>query len=49
MPEGSRNAKGQQKVIDTKTGKTRWINMREGRVKSSTGIPVKPSGGQDGA
>jgi len=36
------NAKGQKKVIDPQTGKVRFINMREGRVASPTGIPVKP-------
>jgi hypothetical protein len=36
------NAKGQKKVIDPVTGKTRWITMREGKVQSPTGVPVKP-------
>lgn len=42
IPEGGVNAKGQKKVIDKQTGKTRFINMKEGRVASPKGIPVKP-------
>lgn len=36
------NDKGQKKVIDPITKKTRWITMREGKVKSPTGVPIKP-------
>jgi len=36
------NAKGQKKVIDPKSGKIRFIDMKNGMVQSSTGIPVKP-------
>lgn len=43
--EGSVNDKGQKKVIDPATGDVRWINMREGRVQSPNGIPVKPEQG----
>jgi hypothetical protein len=46
MAEGGVNAKGQQKTIDKKTGKTRWINMREGKVMGPAGVPVKPGSGQ---
>jgi len=42
MPPGGVNAKGQQKVIDPKTGKTRWIDRKSGMVQSATGVPVKP-------
>jgi hypothetical protein len=42
MPPGAINAKGQQKVIDPKTGKTRFIDRKQGMVQSSTGVPVKP-------
>jgi hypothetical protein len=40
--EGALNDKGQKKVTDPITGKTRWITMREGKVQSPTGVPVKP-------
>ena len=40
--EGAVNDKGQKKIIDPITGKTRWITMREGKVKSPTGVPIKP-------
>lgn len=40
--EGAINEKGQRKVTDPVTGEIRWINMREGRVLSPTGVPVKP-------
>jgi hypothetical protein len=43
---GAVNAKGQKKVIDPVTGKTRWITMREGKVQSPTGVPVKPEPGE---
>ena len=42
MPEGAVNGKGQKKVLDPKTGKVRWINMKNGMVQSPTGIPIKP-------
>lgn len=45
--EGAVNAKGQKKVIDPVTKKTRWITMREGKVKSPTGVPVKPEQAED--
>lgn len=45
-PPGAINEKGQQKVIDPKTGKTRWIDRKQGMVQSATGVPVKsPSRG----
>jgi hypothetical protein len=49
MPAGAINANGQQKVIDPKTGKTRWIDRKQGMVQSSTGVPVKsPTRGNGG-
>jgi len=42
MWEGAVNDKGQKKVIDPITKKTRWITMRDGKVQSPTGVPVKP-------
>lgn len=42
MMPGGVNGKGQKKVIDPVTGKVRWITMREGKVQSPTGVPVKP-------
>jgi len=46
MPPGAINAQGQQKVLDLKTGKTRWIDRKQGMVQSATGIPIKsPSRG----
>lgn len=42
MAPGGVNAKGQQKVIDPKTGKTRWIDRKQGMVQSTTGVPIKP-------
>lgn len=48
-PPGAINAKGQQKVIDPKTGKTRWIDRKQGMVQSTTGVPIKsPKRGNDG-
>jgi len=45
-PPGAINEKGQQKVIDPKTGKTRWIDRKQGMVQSPTGVPIKsPSRG----
>lgn len=44
LPPGAINAKGQQKVIDPKTGKTRFIDRKQGMVQSPTGVPVKPPG-----
>jgi len=40
-PPGAINSKGQQKVIDPKTGKTRWIDRKQGMVQSATGVPIK--------
>ena len=49
LPPGAINAKGQQKVIDPKTGETRFIDRKKGMVQSPTGVPVKPpSRGNDG-
>lgn len=42
MAPGSINVKGQQKVIDPKTGDTRWIDRKQGMVQSPTGVPIKP-------
>jgi hypothetical protein len=42
MPPGAVNAKGQQKVIDPKTGKTRWIDRKQGMVQNAVGVPIKP-------
>lgn len=42
LPPGAINAKGQQKVIDPKTGKTRFIDRKKGMVQSPTGVPIKP-------
>lgn len=42
MAPGSINIKGQQKVIDPKTGETRWIDRKQGMVQSPTGVPIKP-------
>lgn len=42
MPPGAINVKGQQKVIDPVTGKTRWIDRKQGMVQSPTGVPIKP-------
>lgn len=39
---GATNAKGQKKVIDPVNGRVRWIDMKEGKVQSPTGVPVKP-------
>lgn len=36
------NDKGQKKIIDPVTGKVRWIDMKDGKVQSPTGVPVKP-------
>ena len=36
------NDKGQKKVVDPVSGKIRWIDMKEGKVQSPTGVPVKP-------
>lgn len=44
MAPGAVNAKGQKKVTDPKTGKTRWIDMKGGMVQSGTGVPVKSPG-----
>jgi len=42
MLEGAVNDIGQKKVVDPITGKTRWITLRDGKVLSPTGVPVKP-------
>ena len=42
MLPNSINDKGQKKVIDPVTGKVRWIDMKDGKVQSPTGVPVKP-------
>lgn len=48
LPPGAINAKGQQKVIDPKTGDTRFIDRKKGMVQSPTGVPIKPpSRGKD--
>jgi hypothetical protein len=47
MPPGAVNAKGQQKVIDPKTGKVRFIDRKQGMVQSTTGVPVKAPGRGD--
>jgi hypothetical protein len=39
----SLNAKGQKKVIDPVNGRVRWIDMKEGKILSPTGVPVKPA------
>jgi len=45
-PPGAINSKGQQKIIDPATGKTRWIDRKQGMVQSATGVPIKsPSRG----
>jgi hypothetical protein len=49
MMPGSVNAKGQQKVIDPVTGKTRWIDRKKGVVMSNTGVPVKEGGIKNGS
>jgi hypothetical protein len=42
LPPGAINAQGQKKYVDPETGKESFINMKEGRVLSPTGKPVKP-------
>ena len=42
LPIGAVNAKGQKKTVDDKTGKVRFIDMKEGRVMGPSGVPVKP-------
>jgi hypothetical protein len=42
LPPGAVNAQGQKKYVDPKTGKESFINMKEGRVLSPEGKPVKP-------
>lgn len=41
LMEGSINLKGQQKTVDKKTGKTRWINRKKAVVMGPSGVPVK--------
>lgn len=43
LAPGAVNAQGQKKYVDPQTGEESFINMREGRVLSNTGKPVKPS------
>lgn len=45
LAPGAVNAKGQKKYVDPADGSEHFINMREGRVLSSTGKPVKPQQG----
>lgn len=33
--------------MDPKTGKIRFIDMKEGRVMGASGVPVKPEQGND--
>ena len=47
MMEGAINDKGQKKTIDKKTGKTRWIDMKEAKVMGPAGVPVKPTNEND--
>lgn len=42
LAPGAVNAQGQKKYVDPVTGKESFINMKEGRVLSPTGKPVKP-------
>lgn len=42
IPEGGINGKGQKKVTDPKTGRVRFIDMKNGMVQSPTGVPIKP-------
>lgn len=45
LAPGAVNDKGQKKYVDPKTGKESFINMKEGRVLSNEGKPVKPNQG----
>jgi len=45
LPSGAINAQGQKKYVDPKNGKESFINMKEGRVLSPEGKPVKPAQG----
>jgi hypothetical protein len=47
IPVGGVNPKGQKKVMDPKTGKIRFIDMKQGRVMGASGVPVKPAQGND--
>ena len=40
LPFGGTTSKGQRKVLDSQ-GKTRFIDMKQGRVKGPAGVPVK--------
>lgn len=42
IPVGGVNPKGQKKVMDPKTGKVRFIDMKQGRVMGASGVPIKP-------
>lgn len=46
LAPGAVNAQGQKKYVDPKTEKESFIDMKEGRVLSNTGKPVKPSQGK---
>lgn len=41
IPEGGINAKGQKKITDAQ-GIVRFIDMKQGRIKGASGVPVKP-------
>lgn len=45
LAPGAVNAQGQKKYVDPVTGKESFIDMKEGRVLSPTGKPVKPQQG----
>lgn len=47
MLPGAVNDKGQKKIIDPVTGDVRWIDMKEGKVQSPTGVPIKPPQSQE--
>ena len=44
IPEKGVNAKGQQKITD-QNGRVRFIDLKQGRVLSNEGIPIKPPKG----
>lgn len=41
IPEGGINAKGQMKITDN-NGIVRFVDMKEGRVRGPSGVPIKP-------
>lgn len=49
FPPGAVNAKGQQKIIDPKSGNTRWVDRKKGSVLSASGVPIRNPGQSDGA